>query len=669
MKRLLSLAIAVCIIIGITTVAPIYVGAVETQKVTTGTISGDYKYELLDDGTAKITKYYGSDIDITIPSQIAGYTVTTIGDDAFYNCTNLTSITIPDSVTTIGGWAFEDCTSLTNIKIPDSVTTIGFGAFTGCTSLTSITIPDSVTTIGGSAFEDCTNLTNITIPYSVTTVGRDAFNDTAWYNNQPEGLVYAGKVAYEYKGDCPYEVIIKDGTKGIGGSAFCGCEFLTSITIPDSVTTIGDSAFSGCRSLTNITIPDSVTTIGDSAFSYCTILTNITIGNGVTTIGGSAFRYCESLTSITIPEGVTTIGYGAFYYCKNLTNIAIPDSITTIGNDAFIGTAWYNNQPDGLVYAGKVVYNYKGECPSEVIVKDGTIGFGDYAFMNCASLTRITIPDSVTTIGDWAFWYCVRLTNITIPDSVTTIGIGAFEYCTSLTSITIPDSVTSIGYGAFFDCTSLTNIIIPDSVTTIGSTAFGYYYDDNSDKYKKVKNFTIYGYPNSTAEKYAKNNGFAFLNADKIPTTVKKTTVTLAKSSATVYRTGKTAIKATVKNGKGKTTYKSSNTKVAKVTSKGVVTGVSKGTAKITVANNGVKKVFTIKVINPTLNKNSVSIKKGKTFTLKIAGKIGTAKFTSSNKKIATVNANGKITAKKKGTVTIKVKTNGITLVCKVKVK
>ena len=153
------------------------------------------------------------------------------------------------------------------------------------------------------------------------------------------------------------------------------------------------------------------------------------------------------------------------------------------------------------------------------------------------------------------------------------------------------------------------------------------------------------------------------------PTTVKKTTVTLAKSSATVYRTGKTAIKATVKNGKGKTTYKSSNTKIAKVTSKGVVTGVSKGTARITVTNNGVKKVFTVKVKNPTLNKNSVSIKKGKTFTLKIAGKIGTAKFTSSNKKIATVNTKGKITAKKKGTVTIKVKTNGITLVCKVKVK
>ena len=532
MKRLLSLAIAVCMIIGIATVAPISVGAVETQKVTTGATSGDYQYKLLGNGTAKITDYTGSDKDITIPSQIAGYTVTTIGYKAFVGCTSLTSITIPDSVKTIGDLAFRDCTSLTSITIGNSVTNIGWDAFWGCT-----------------------NLTDITIPNSVTTIGKWAFYDTAWYNNQPDGLVYAGKVAYKYKGECPSEIIIKDGTKGIACGAFENCAILTSITIPNSVKTIGDGAFEVCTSLTSITIPNSVTTIGDMAFHYCT------------------------------------------------------------------------------------------------------------------SLTNITIPDSVATIGRSAFYNCTSLTSITIGNGVTTMGSGAFEYCESLTSITIGNGVTTIGDEAFYKCTSLTSITIPDSVTTIGNCAFGYYYDYNSDEYKKIDNFIIYGYSNSTAEKYAKNNGFAFLNANKIPTTVKKTTVTLAKSSATVYRTGKTTIKATVKNGKGKTTYKSSNTKIAKVTSKGVVTGVSKGTARITVANNGVKKVFTVKVNNPTLNKNSVSIKKGKTFTLKIAGKIGTAKFTSSNKKIATVNAKGKITAKKKGTVTIKVKTNGITLVCKVKVK
>ena len=627
MKRLFSLTIAVCMLIGITTVAPISVGAVETQKITTGITSGDYEYELLDDGTAEITGYTGSDTSITIPSQIDGYTVTTIGFLSFECCDRLASITIPDSVTIIDNWAFSDCTSLTRITIPDSVTTIGICAFSG----------------------------------------------TSWYDNQPDGLVYAGKVAYKYKGDCPSEVIIKDGTKGIGGGAFEDCTSLTNITIPDSVTSIGDYAFNNCTSLTSVTIGNGVTTIGSRAFSYCESLTSIKIPDSVTTIGNSAFSGCTSLTSITIPDSVTTIGNSAFSGCTSLTSITIPDSVTIIGGYAFYGTAWYNNQPDGLVYAGRVAYKYKGECPSEVIIKDGTKSIVCKAFEYCRNLTSITIPDSVIDIGVYAFEDCKSLTSITIPDSVITIGDYAFEDCTSLTSITIPDSVTAIGDCAFYKCKSLTSITIPDSVINIGVYAFGYYYISDDDIDIKIDNFIIYGYPNSTAEKYAKNNGFNFVSLGEMPTTrpttVKKTTITLAKSSATVYRTGKTAIKATVKNGKGKTTYKSSNTKIAKVTSKGVVTGVSKGTARITVANNGVKKVFTVKVNNPTPNKNSVSIKKGKTFTLKIAGKIGTAKFTSSNKKIATVNAKGKITAKKKGTVTIKVKTNGITLVCKVKVK
>ena len=409
--------------------------------------------------------------------------------------------------------------------------------------------------------------------------------------------------------------------------------------------------------MSTVNIGESVETIPPCAFYDCTSLTSVTIENGVTTIGWGAFEDCTSLTSITIPDSVTTIGRDAFRNCTSLTSIIIPDSVTTIVYEAFYGTAWYDNQPDGLVYAGKVAYKYKGDCPLVVIIKDGTKGIADSAFSGCRSLSGITIPDSVTTIGSYAFYDCCII-NITIPGSVIDIGVDAFGYCS-----------TYSGYNSKIEC------------------------------------FTIYGYWDSAAKEYAKNNGFYFVSLGEIPitstteptttvpsitqpsttvpsttkpvptqpttrpTTVKKTTVTLAKSSATVYRTGKTTIKATVKNGKGKTTYKSSNTKIAKVTSKGVVTGVSKGTTRITVTNNGVKKVFTVKVKNPTLNKNSVYIKKGKTFTLKIAGKIGTAKFTSSNKKIATVNAKGKITAKKKGTVTIKVKTNGITLVCKVKVK
>ena len=179
--------------------------------------------------------------------------VTTIGEGAFYNCSSLKSITIPDSVTTIGDSAFSDCWSLTSVTIPDSVTTIGDSAFSDCSSLTSITIGDSVTSIGNYAFWGCSSLTSITIPDSVTT---------------------------------------------IGNSAFYGCRSLTSITIPDSVTSIGSYAFLGCSSLTSITIPDSVTSIGEFAFYYCDSLKSITIPDSVTSIGVSAFYYCDSLTSV-----------------------------------------------------------------------------------------------------------------------------------------------------------------------------------------------------------------------------------------------------------------------------------------------------------------------------------------------------------------------------------
>ena len=259
----------------------------------------------------------------------------------------------------------------------------------------------------------------------------------------------------------------------IGDDAFKYCISLTSIEIPNSVTSIGDYAFSGCSNLTSIEIPNSVTSIGGLAFSGCTSLTSVVIGNSVTSIGDWAFRNCDSLTSIEIPNSVTSIGDHAFYYCSSLTSIEIPNSVTSIGDSAFYGCESLTSIeiPNSVTSIGEWAFS---GCTSliSIVIGDSVTSIGDYAFNYCTSLTSIEIPNSVTSIGEEAFYNCSGLASIEIPNSVTSIGDSAFSWCTSLTSIQIPGSVTSIGDYAFQYCSSLTCIVIPNSVTSIGDEAF-----------------------------------------------------------------------------------------------------------------------------------------------------------------------------------------------------
>ena len=380
----------------------------------------------LSGSNAAINKCSKTSGSLVIPSKVNGYTVTYIGYQAFFDCSGLTSVTIPEGVTSIGTMAFCGCSGLTSVTIPSSVTVFGSWAFNGCSGLTSVTIPGGVTSIGQGVFSGCSGLTSVTIPESVTSIGH---------------------------------------------TAFASCSSLTSVTIPSSVTSIGASAFNNCSGLTSVNIPSSVTSIGGYAFDKCSGLTNVTIssnvilskdytadsnikhifgsqvkeyiiGDGVTSIGENAFYGCSELTSVTIPSSVTTIGKYAFANCTGLTKVIVPDIA------AWCGIYFSNSFANPLHYA-KHIYSDEN---TEII--------------------DLTIPESVTSICFAAFWNCSSLKSVTFPSGLQSIKKCAFNSCTGLTSITIPEGVTSIGEYTFYNCSGLTSVTVPSSVTSISESAF-----------------------------------------------------------------------------------------------------------------------------------------------------------------------------------------------------
>ncbi|MBO4661595.1 MAG: leucine-rich repeat protein [Bacteroidaceae bacterium] len=495
-------------------------------------------YDINSDGTsvtvtglAMTSNNYSVVIPSTVTHNGQKYSVTMINNGAFYNCSGLTSVTIPNSVTSIYRGAFSGCSGLTSVTIPNSVEFIADYAFGDCDNLTSVTINsnqvvsekhysfsnfgtifgsqvkeyilgDDVTSIGDYAFYGCSGLTSFTIPNTVTSIGENAFY---------------------------------------------GCDALTSIIIPNTVTRIGDKAFSGCSGLTSVTINssqivsvdygssglytifgtyieeyiigDDVTSIGEYAFRGCSGLTSVTIGNSVTSIGNNAFYRCSGLTSVTINsneivsktytydsnlvtifgsqvkeyiigEGVTSIGENAFCHCDGLS-VTIPNSVTTIGACAFDG---YLTKAEFASMESLCRMQFEDEYSNP-------LSCADYLYVNGQEVKDLVIPSSVKSIGDYAFCFCDWLTSVTIPNSVTSISWNAFSYCANLTSVTINsnaivsenqypssilgtifgsqvkeyiigDDVTSIGDYAFCGLDCLTSVTIGNSVTSIGEYAF-----------------------------------------------------------------------------------------------------------------------------------------------------------------------------------------------------
>lgn len=352
-------------------------------------VNGIYYNIITKGNVAEVTcnpnKYIGS---VVIPESISydgtSYPIASIGSEAFYGCTGLISVSIPNSVTNIGSAAFAHCTGLTSVSIPNSVINIGDDAFLRCSGLTSISIPNSVTSIGSVAFGDCYNLATVIISNSVTSIRLGTFSNCKSLTSVtiPNSVQVIDRCAF-WKCSELKSVTIPDNVTSIGRECFEECFSLTSVIIPNSVTSLGEKAFSNCKSLTSVTISDNIKSIDERTFLNCSCLTSVIIPNSVTKIGGYAFSGCTNLTSLTIGNKVKTIDAVAFGYCTSLTSLTIPNSVKTIGY---------------------------------------------YAFLGCSALTSVVLGSGVNYIDDRAFGSCSELKDVyCLCDIVPNTNFDAFK--------------------------------------------------------------------------------------------------------------------------------------------------------------------------------------------------------------------------------------------------
>ena len=423
-----------------------------------------------------------------IPAVLTKVTITDcdyIPDDAFYNCSKITEIILPDNVNIIGKNAFRACSGLLSIGIPVGITIIDNYAFSGCTGLTEVVIPDSVTSLGNSAFRDCSGLTSVTIGNGVTSIASCVFCGCIGLTDLvfPESVESIGDSAFS---SCTGLSVVDfpNSLTSIGNHAFSDCTSLVSIIIPENVTSIGNYAFSSCIGSATLVVPDSVIQIGKYAFNGCSGFGGVIIGNGVTAIGDYAFYGCSGVTSLSIGGSVTSIGKYAFGDCVGLTSVTVPDSVVSMGVSVFYGCdaleeitlPFVGEQRSSPRYNqfGYIFASSGNTIPASLnkvtITDNGTIP--SYAFYGLSGLTDVAFGDGVTYIGNSAFSYCTGLTSIVIPDSVRWISSSLFYGCTGLTDVTFGSSLTGIDDNAFYGCTGFTSIVIPDTVTSIGSDVF-----------------------------------------------------------------------------------------------------------------------------------------------------------------------------------------------------
>ncbi len=560
-RRILALLLAVSIL---AMAVPAYAAETDVADVPVPAAAGEnYTLEngvelTFDSSTGTITSCLTNGASsLDIPRELGGTAVTAIGEGAFMNCDSFTQITIPDTITSIGLNAFNNCDGITSITVPGSVKQMDAHIFTLCSRLQRVELAEGLTFTGTMMFSECDSLTEavipesleelregtflgddaleqITLPEGVKTIGINAFRECKKLKSVtlPSTLIAVGGFAF-YKDPLLTRLDLSHVTT-LGEYALQDCTGLTEVLLCPDLQIIGVSTFRGCSNLAKIDLPASLKTIADSAFYECQGLTTLDIPDGVTEIGDYAFRNCYGLTTVDMPAELLTIGKNAFEQCYNITELAIPGKVTSIGEWAFQSCARLPNQkfPETLTYIGDLAFSACKEL-TDVVIPDSVTYIGKEAFFAIdnlntvklpANLTEINsktfanggiksveIPGKVTSIGDNAFDTCMELESVLIPNSVTSIGTEAFYHCHVLATVTLPQSVETIGDRAFFYCEKMTSAYVLNPNMVFGSSSFAFMPED----------FILYGYPGSTAEKYAQENDLTFASIENRTLTLK----------------------------------------------------------------------------------------------------------------------------------------------------
>lgn len=639
----------------------------------------NFKYTVTDENSAVISKYTGNEASVKIPESINGYPVTKIGDSAFKGNFSVKNAEIPDGVKIIGDYAFNDCTGLESITIPESVEKIGKSAFFYCTRLENVNVSDGIKTIGDGAFFGCYSLKSFKITESVNSVGEYAFGRCSELKSVTveNGIK---SVSNQMFADCTSlnEIVLPNSIESIGRRAFLNCSALQNLELPDSIDTIADYAFYGCSGINNLSI--SAKTIGDYAFSLCSNLESVGFSDNLETIGDEAFK-STCLSEVSIPSAVSDIGERAFatnkikkinvdennQYYTSIDGVLFNKSETEIIDYPNYTEAEFYAVPQSVTSIGE--YAFGGDIPSlkTIIIPDTVTEIGNGAFMDFYGLEYIDIPTSVTEIGDNAFNGCSQLASITIPNSVTEIGDYAFRYCSSLQSVSLTEGLKSIGDYAFSGAYELSNIKLPNSLNDISPTAFFYcenfceYLTDVSNPYFSVTDGVLYSKDKTELVSYPygkKGNEYSVLQGTESigDYAIVSNNLDSVYVPQSVEKMGKDSV--------GYITDFTSDTCVIKPDFM-IYGAIGSATEAYCLEND--LAFFTDK---PSQNIEAVSLNAGESATFRIENaNPENVVYSTSDKSIADVDSNGKITANSKGTTQIIASVGVMNFLCSVNVK